>query len=381
MQNCAWLVGSAAQAASCETAIEASQAVSIDEAAAKSAVVSYTVDESALVVPAGASRIVMRSWPGIDKTLVEPPVITVNGDAVTAAADSNNNVLVTGAKAGSASLATTAKYSTTNFAGSKVLRSAQYPIFSRISTEGTAPTSAVNVKLITPALVSPTLPQGYDTAQIVSVSLDNAYLRQINLGTAAKLLSMDKSDFTVGGGDFLSIKSASAAASISALTSGDKALEGRPVVYMPIISFDVPEGKTAAAAFEVSGDIFGAAKTPAEIKVAKLLTGGVAEWFTPVQDAADFKDERVTLLKDGAVVSSIKPEESYQLTVFVKDNGKFDLNSQSGGIIDPVAVVNVAEKERPNSSGSNGCAAASFPALLLLFALYPLFSRKSKCDK
>ena len=223
------------------------------------------------------------------------------------------------------------------------------------------------------------------------------YLTVDDITGAAKDMGLGLGDLAVDSGgnlilgqDIVTKALASAAASDPAVKSGD-------VQVLPIVSATVAKGGLAALTFEISGDRFGAVKTAADMKVMKILADGRGIMFDTALSSTGFADKHAALFADDGstlVTGSVDKTATYKLTVFIQDNGKFDLCSgdSEGKVIDPVAVVKVASEDsaasgdvtsgdtsgdktsRHHGSGCN----AGFPALLALMAIPFAVRRKKK---
>ena len=81
--------------------------------------------------------------------------------------------------------------------------------------------------------------------------------------------------------------------------------------------------------------------------------------------------------KNHSLAEGISKEENYILTVFIKDNGEYDLDTTEGSIIDPAVIVKagaIPEPEPAPAGGSGGCN-AGFAGIASL-ALLTLFRKK-----
>ena len=76
------------------------------------------------------------------------------------------------------------------------------------------------------------------------------------------------------------------------------------------------------------------------------------------------------------IADSIAADTEYDLVLFIKDGGRFDLDKADAVVADPPAVVQTEKKASGgSSSGCNG----GFGALLLLgAAMLPLVYRKKR---
>ena len=149
---------------------------------------------------------------------------------------------------------------------------------------------------------------------------------------------------------------------------------------LPIFTAVKTAGSTAeiiACSFMVNKADLLAAK-PEEVKLLKIKGKTSSLLFKYSDKAEDF-------LKDGCFTvqtsdDKIAPragaltEDKYKVTVFIKDNGLYDLDETSGSILDPAAIVKTSEGG--SSGGSSGCS-AGFGALALL-AIVPIIVRRKR---
>ena len=95
--------------------------------------------------------------------------------------------------------------------------------------------------------------------------------------------------------------------------------------------------------------------------------------------AEDFlKDGYLTIQTSGdnkiADKAAAFTADVYKVTMFIKDNGDYDLDPTAGSILDPSAIVKASES---GSGGSSGGCSAGFAAIALL-AIVPVVVRRKK---
>ena len=124
------------------------------------------------------------------------------------------------------------------------------------------------------------------------------------------------------------------------------------------------------------------AGSPNEIKLLKVISPDLGELLKYAGTIAEYNDGRFTLLgkdkpllEDGSMAEVIEPGTHYDLVVFIKDGGKYDLDRvPDGKVIDPLNIVHGASGGGGGSDdagGGGGCNAGAgmFGALALLSAL------------
>lgn len=163
------------------------------------------------------------------------------------------------------------------------------------------------------------------------------------------------------------------------MKDGEKLSSVRP---LPIFTAKVTKYGTAAVAFKVTGKEFSAAD-PAKARIMKYLDSSSKSgaWFEYAADPAAFGDRRFTILAHGTdkVAETIEADVEYDLTVFVKDNGDYDLDKTDGIATDPVAIIKTAAADEPgHSGGSSGCSAGLSLLSLISLAALPMVFRKKK---
>ncbi|MDO5114629.1 MAG: Ig-like domain-containing protein [Synergistaceae bacterium] len=149
-------------------------------------------------------------------------------------------------------------------------------------------------------------------------------------------------DLMSTGEDKLGLNESTVKQSVANAISRDKSIEQVDIVSFAIVSEDLNNnGEVAAIGYEVTGEVFGSAKSIDEIKVLKTFPTGAGQLFTVVKDKSQFKDKCVTLMKGGDIhTGEIVSGDSYTLVTFIKDGGEFDLDGAANGVvIDPVAVL------------------------------------------
>jgi len=161
------------------------------------------------------------------------------------------------------------------------------------------------------------------------------------------------------------------------LADNEKLKEVSPLPIFTI-KVDTASGKIiACTTLKVDGaDLL--ATEFSKVDVRKMLNDTTSAKFVYTSDPKAYADGTFTLLEeDGKTATgNIDVTKSYQLLLFVQDNGAFDADMAIGSVKDPSALVKVEEQAKPSSSSSGGCN-AGFGALALLMAL-PMFYRRKK---
>jgi uncharacterized protein YjdB len=133
-----------------------------------------------------------------------------------------------------------------------------------------------------------------------------------------------------------------------------------------------PDGEVAKISFTVTGKQL-LVTNPEDISLIGLISGNAGEFFDFVSKSGDFEDGKFTLLYKGTIFTGkINPNETYELVVFIKDGGMFDLdNSENGKLISSIFLA--SEKKGGRSGG--GCS-AGYGYLAFALLGIPLFLRR-----
>ncbi len=140
-----------------------------------------------------------------------------------------------------------------------------------------------------------------------------------------------------------------------------------------------PSADIVACSFSVkSSDLL--AKTPQEVKLLKIKGKASTLSFKYSDKAEDFlKDGYFTIQTSGdnkiADKAAAFTADVYKVTMFIKDNGEYDLDPTVESILDPAAIVKTSTKS-PDSGSSGGCS-AGFAAIALL-AIVPIVVRRKR---
>lgn len=145
---------------------------------------------------------------------------------------------------------------------------------------------------------------------------------------------------------------------------------------LPIFTATKTAGSTAgiiACSFTVNkADLL--ADTPEEVELLKIKGKTTTLAFEYSDKAEDFlKDGYFTIqTTDNKIAdrAAAFTADKYKVTMFIKDNGEYDLDPTAESILDPAAIVKASETPTPSGGSSGGCS-AGFAALALL-ALIPL---------
>lgn len=223
----------------------------------------------------------------------------------------------------------------------------------------------------TPAEVKPVEAKIYAVAPDATPAEKNNVIRD----TSEKLEGISSGDLVVDASGAITVKAETVRNAASSLVAYNETIT--KVGPLPVFSAEVAKAQTAAVAYKIKGkDLY--ATDPSKINVIKYLGSGEAARFVYAAAAADFADESYTVMLHGTstIADSIAADTEYDLVLFIKDGGRFDLDKADAFVADPPAVVQTEKKASGgSSSGCNG----GFGALLLLgAAMLPLVYRKKR---
>lgn len=223
----------------------------------------------------------------------------------------------------------------------------------------------------TPAEVTPVEAEIYAVAPDATDAEKNNVIRD----ASEKLEGISSGDLVVDASGAITVKAETVRNAASSLVAYNETIT--KVGPLPVFSAKVVKAQTAAVAYKIKGkDLY--ATDPSKINVIKYLGSGEAARFVYAAAAADFADESYTVMLHGksTIADSIAADTEYDLVLFIKDGGRFDLDKADAFVADPPAVVQTEKKASGgSSSGCNG----GFGALLLLgAAMLPLVYRKKR---
>jgi hypothetical protein len=144
---------------------------------------------------------------------------------------------------------------------------------------------------------------------------------------------------------------------------------------LPVFNATVLPGGVAEISFTISGkDLL--APYPNEINLLGLIFGGGAEFFEYDSRPIEFGNGKFTLLFEGAIYNGkIDPKGTYELVVFIKDGGIFDLDGLVNGKV--ISSIFLASVKKSGGDGGNGGCNAYYGYLTLAFVPFVL-RRRSK---
>lgn len=142
-------------------------------------------------------------------------------------------------------------------------------------------------------------------------------------------------------------------------------------------SGELAENSLGAVAFAVSGDAFGDGGTLTDIAICKVKPDGSALEYK--EAGASPRDGTFTVTEyDGAALSGpFDADKEYIITLFIEDDGPYDLDAASESIVDPTAIISF-KKPETRSAGGGGCSAGYGAAALLALAGLPLIAGRKK---
>lgn len=223
----------------------------------------------------------------------------------------------------------------------------------------------------TPAEVTPVEAKIYAVAPDATDADKNKVIRE----ASEMLEGISSGDLVVDASGAITVKAETVRNAASSLVAYNETIT--KVGPLPVFNAEVAKAQTAAVAYKIKGkDLY--ATDPSKINVIKYLGSGEAARFVYAAAAADFADESYTVMLHGTstIADSIAADTEYDLVLFIKDGGRFDLDKADAVVADPPAVVQTEKKASGgSSSGCNG----GFGALLLLgAAMLPLVYRKKR---
>ena len=152
------------------------------------------------------------------------------------------------------------------------------------------------------------------------------------------------------------------------------------VTPLPVFEAAIQSGKTAAAKIPVNGTSLGV-NNPSDILLLKVISSNNGEFLRYAAAEADYDDGKFTLLAKGSetpYTGNINPGAEYDLMIFIRDGGRFDLDKAvNGAVIDPTAIVRrVQQPGNGGDGGSGGCNAGW--GFLAFIGTVPLILGKKK---
>jgi hypothetical protein len=157
------------------------------------------------------------------------------------------------------------------------------------------------------------------------------------------------------------------------LWSSDKALY---LTILPVFKGTLsPNGATARISFRVTGkELF--ELYPENVNLIGMVLGGNGHGmlFDYVNNESEFGDRKFTLFFNGRIFEGrIDPNATYELVVFIKDGGIFDLDGIPNGEV--ICSIFIAS-ENKGHKGGGGCNAGA--GLIGLALLTQFITRKRK---
>jgi hypothetical protein len=156
----------------------------------------------------------------------------------------------------------------------------------------------------------------------------------------------------------------------------------KTAISAPIFKFFVPtDGSVGVVTLMGIDGSSLLASTAKDVKIMALTNTGGAELLSLVHDPKDLSDGKfiITTL-DGYVLKANDPIPDYlkfDVTVALKDGGKYDLISAPGVISAQLVFIETAKVIPPVKSGG-GCAALPLVTIILSLAFVPFVIRKRK---
>ena len=175
------------------------------------------------------------------------------------------------------------------------------------------------------------------------------------------------------------IKKSVAEAIAKTLFDDDNAFE---VFTLPCFEAEVDKGNVVAVRIPVVGTQF-RVEYPKDILLLKIISPASGEFLKYAATEADYGDGKFTLFTKGSETlysGKLDVSATYDLVIFIKDGGKYDLDkTENGVVVDPLVIVNETEskEEWDEVLKSSGCNAYGYLALILM-GVVPLLKNRGK---
>jgi hypothetical protein len=165
-----------------------------------------------------------------------------------------------------------------------------------------------------------------------------------------------------------------AAAAIARTVWPSEAIED--VTPLPLIETNTSKVRgVAEMKFRVPGSSL-LATDPRDVKVLKIRQGGRGDSFAYTDSDSGAVDKTFTIRRSGVIFTGeIQPKDQYDLVLFVRDGGDFDLDPTPGRILDPAVVVKSEAREANSDTNGetdngresgDGCGAGASGAIALI---------------
>jgi subtilisin family serine protease/uncharacterized membrane protein len=140
------------------------------------------------------------------------------------------------------------------------------------------------------------------------------------------------------------------------------------VVLLPWFEATIQSGKTAAVKIPIRGGLL-YANYPRDILLLKVMSSDSGEFLEYAASEADYSDGKFTLLSKGNETpysGKINSGAEYDLIIFIKDGGRFDLDKTiNGNVVDPITIARRVQSG--GESGGGGCSTSyGYLAFILL---------------
>ena len=213
------------------------------------------------------------------------------------------------------------------------------------------------------------------------VLVENPKFAENKSDTVQKIEGFSEDDLDISDGKVVIKKSI--AEKIFRDLKSDEDMYGVSVVPLPYFEAEVGQGRLAAVKFPMKGSNIRASK-PEIANLLKILTPTTGKLLQYASREDEYSDGKFTILKvsDGKPLSPTSPivaDGKYEVVLFIRDGGEYDLDKKENGyVIDPAAIVRkIYEGERGLDDDEGGCN-AGFGSISLLLAGLALFTIRRK---
>ena len=196
---------------------------------------------------------------------------------------------------------------------------------------------------------------------------------------ASKMVDIKATDLEISGGKVIIKKSVTEAIAISQLRASSSGFE---VVSLPWFEAAAQDNGVTAVKIPVNGKQLNV-NYARNIMLLKILSGSVGEFLEYAGSEADYGDGRFTLFAQGSETpysGYLNPNDSYDLVIFIKDGGKYDLDkTANGNVVGSHAIVSKTQSvndgtQTGSGGGGGGCSTFGYFAFVLL-GVVPLARR------
>jgi uncharacterized protein YjdB len=232
-------------------------------------------------------------------------------------------------------------------------------------------TAAITVKTIDggfTATCTVTISDGEITTVNPQFSSDKDY-------AATKMIGISASDLEIADEKVVIKKSIAESIARKLLKTKTNNFE---IVLLPWFEAAIGYGRIAAVKIPIKGAQLNT-NYPREVLLLKIISPSEGEFLQYAANKSDYEDGMFTLLAKGSETpysGIIDSNKEYDLMIFIKDGGKYDLDkTRNGFVVDPVAIVN--KNSESVNEDSSGCSVFGY-LVFTLMGVVPFVIRKNR---